>query len=84
MDTVMLKLPEDVATRLEEQHITRQQLEPFLVAAVRAWLARSEQKVHRADTSKRPWSEAFRESAVAFVDQLIDENQALFEELARL
>ena len=34
MDTVMVKLPEDVAIQLEKQHITRQQLEPFLVAAV--------------------------------------------------
>lgn len=83
MDTVIVRLPEDVAARLEKQHITRQQLEPFLVVAVRAWLARSE-KVRRADVSNPPWSEAFRESAIAFVDQLIDENQALFEELARL
>ena len=34
--------------------------------------------------NKRPWSEAFQDSAVTFVDQLIDENRALFEELARL
>ena len=33
---------------------------------------------------KRPWPEAFQDSAVDFVDQLIDENRALFEELARL
>ena len=33
---------------------------------------------------KRPWSEAFRDSAVPFVDQLIDKNRALFEKLARL
>jgi hypothetical protein len=34
--------------------------------------------------TRRPWSKAFQESAVAFVDQLIDENRALFEELAQL
>ena len=33
---------------------------------------------------ERPWSEAFQERADAFIDQLIDENKALFEELARL
>jgi hypothetical protein len=34
--------------------------------------------------NKHPWPEAFQNSAVDFVDQLIDENRALFEELARL
>ena len=34
--------------------------------------------------NKRPWPEVFQDSAVDFVDQLIDENRALFEELARL
>ncbi|MFQ6014279.1 MAG: hypothetical protein ACE5NP_02400 [Anaerolineae bacterium] len=38
----------------------------------------------RPEVEKRPWSEAFRDSAVDFVDQLIEENQMLFEELARL
>jgi hypothetical protein len=33
---------------------------------------------------ERPWSEAFQDSAIDFVDQLIDENKTLFEELARL
>ena len=33
---------------------------------------------------ERPWSEAFQDSAIDFVDQLIDENKALVEELARL
>lgn len=32
--------------------------------------------------TERSWSEAFRGSAVPFIDQLIDENQELFEELA--
>ena len=38
----------------------------------------------RTEVAKRPRSEAFRDNAVTFVDQLIDENRALFEELARL
>jgi len=33
---------------------------------------------------KRVWGDAFRERAVPFADQLIDENHALFEERARL
>jgi len=34
--------------------------------------------------NKRPWPEVFQDRAIDFVDQLIDENRALFEELARL
>jgi hypothetical protein len=32
---------------------------------------------------ERQWSEAFQESAIPFIDQLIDDNEELFEELAR-
>ena len=83
MVTVTIKLPEDVAARLETEQISQEQLDSFLVAAVKAWLVRR-QAEQRCEVEERPWSEAFRDSAVAFVDQLIDENQALFEEMARL
>ncbi len=55
-----------------------------LAAAVKAWLMRrqAEQKT-QPEVKERPWSGAFQDSAVTFVDQLIDENQALFEEMAR-
>ncbi len=53
----------------------------FLVAAVKAWLMRR-QTEQRMRVKERPWSGAFQDSAVALVDQLIDENQALFEEMA--
>jgi hypothetical protein len=32
---------------------------------------------------ERLWSEAFQESALPFIDQLLDDNEELFEELAR-
>jgi hypothetical protein len=47
-------------------------------------MRRQAPKTSRAEVTQRPWSEAFQDSAVAFADQLIDENRALFEELARL
>jgi hypothetical protein len=57
----------------------------FVVSAVKAWLNRRQvSKDIQNIVNKRPWSEAFQDSAVTFVDQLIDENGALFEELARL
>jgi len=55
----------------------------ILMGAIKVWLARR-QMVQERHEEKQPWSEAFRGSAVVFVDQLIDENQALFEEMARL
>jgi len=85
MTTMTITLPDDVARQIEAEHISQQQLDAFVVTAVQAWL-------HRRQVSKdmshvvqeRPWSEAFQERADDFIDQLIDENKALFEELARL
>jgi hypothetical protein len=55
------------------------------VTAVKAWLNRGQVSQDAQNiVNERPWSEAFQESAVDFVDQLIDENKALFEDLARL
>jgi hypothetical protein len=85
MTTMTITLPDEVAVQLEAQHISQQQLEAFVVIAVQAWLNRrqvSQEGQHIVQ--ERPWSEAFQASAIDFVDQLIDENKALFEELARL
>lgn len=81
MEKITLKFPEDIAMQLEADQINEEELDLFLIAAVKVWLRR--RKTVRKETPPS-WSEAFRESAVAFVDQLIDENRALFEELAQL
>ncbi len=85
MTTMTITLPDDVATQIEAEHMSRQQLDAFVATALKAWL-------HRRQVSKdlphvvqeRPWSEAFQERADDFIDHLIDENKPLFEELARL
>jgi len=85
MTTITITLPDEVATQIEAENISQQQLDAFVVTAVKVWL-------HRRQVSKevsyvvqeRPWSEAFQECADGFIDQLIDENKALFEELSRL
>lgn len=85
MDTITVRLPQAVAAQLEAEQVSREQLDAFLVAAVKAWLLRRQAaESARLNVEPRPWSEAFRDSAVAFADQLIDENRALFEGLARL
>jgi predicted transcriptional regulator len=85
MTTITITLPDEVAAQIEAQHISQQQLDAFVVTAVKAWLNRHQAGQHaQHNMNERPWSEAFQDSAVDFVDQLIDENKALFEELARL
>lgn len=85
MTTITITLPDEVAAQIEAKHISQKQLDAFVVTAVKAWLNRPQvsQDVQNI-AQERPWSEAFQDSAVDFVDQLLDENKALFEELARL
>ena len=85
MTTITITLPDEVAARLQAKYISQQQLDTFVITAVKAWLNRHQtsQKAQNI-VQERPWSEAFQDSAIDFVDQLIDENKALFEELARL
>ncbi len=85
MVTFTINLSEDIAAQLETERISQEQLDSFLAAAVKAWLARRQTAQEtQPEAQERPWSGAFQDSAVAFVDQLIDENQALFDEMARL
>ncbi len=81
MNEIRVRLPENVATQLAVEQVGREELTSFLVAAVQVWLMRRKATTKEAQL---PWSGAFQESAVTFIDQLIDENQALFEELAQL
>jgi hypothetical protein len=85
MTTMTITLPHEVAAQIEAQHISQQQLEAFVVTAVKAWLHRPQVRREAQNiVTERPWSEAFQDSAVDFVDRLIDENTALFAALARL
>jgi hypothetical protein len=85
MTPMTITLPNDVAMQIEAEHISQQQLDAFVVTAVKARLHRrrvSKDMAHAVQ--ERPWSAAFQERADDFIDQLIDENKALFEELSRL
>ena len=85
MTTITIILPDEVATQIEAKHISQQQLDAFVVTVVKAWVNRYQVSTDVSQSvNERPWSAAFQDSAVDFVDQLIDENKALFEELARL
>ena len=79
MATITVELPDRLVARLATVAGARQRLESFLVGAVEVWLRRQQDVGEDAAT----WSGAFENSAVDFVDQLIDDNRELFEELAR-
>jgi hypothetical protein len=85
MTTITITLPDEVAAEIEAKHISQQQLDAFVVTAIKAWVNRPQVSTDvPKSVPERLWSTAFQDSAVDFVDQLIDENKALFEELARL
>ena len=85
MATITITLPDEMAAQIEAKHISQKQLDAFVVTAVQAWLNRPQvSKDMQNSVQERPWSKAFQDSAVDFVDQLIDEDKALFEALARL
>jgi hypothetical protein len=85
MTTITITLPDEVATQIEAEHISQQQLDAFVVTAVKVWLHRRQVSKDMSHSVQAcPWSEAFQGCADDFIDQLIDENKALFEELARL
>jgi hypothetical protein len=81
VDKTTVRLPKVISTQLEAERISQEELNKFLVTAVKVWLMRHERA---PEETRGPWSEALQDSAVAFVDQLIDENRALFEKLAQL
>ena len=85
MATITVNLPEDVAMQLAAEPISKEQLNEFLAVTVKAWLMKRQAvKQAQSEIDIRSWSGAFQDSAVTFVDQLIEENRELFEELARL
>ena len=85
MTTITITLPDEVAMQIKAEHISQKQLDAFVMTAVQAWLHRRQVSKDMSHVVKeRPWSEAFQERADDFIDQLIDENKALFEELSRL
>jgi len=85
MKTMTITLPDEMATQIEAEHISQEQLDAFVVTALKAWLHhRQVGKDMRHVVQERPWSAMFQDSADDFMNQLIDENKALFEALARL
>ena len=81
MSAITIELPEHLAAELAASKIPAERLNALLVGTLEAWLRRRETTARGGEA--RPWAGAFEDSAVTFVDQLIADNQDLFDELAR-
>ena len=79
MATLKVEVPDRLAAKLAAEAGAQEHLQAFLVGAVEAWLRRQA----TAEGELSSWAGAFETTALDFVDQLVDENQELFEELAR-
>ena len=81
MPTLTVRLSYELLAEIEEQQVSDEVLDLLFERALKIWLhnapeLRAEQEITNPSL--------FAESAVAFVDRLIDENRELFERLAKL
>jgi hypothetical protein len=84
MSQIILDLPEEVIAELKDRHISDESVSLVAVEAIKAWLRMEPDDAQNTPaTANRPRSR-FAESAIPFIDRLIDENRSLFERLARL
>ena len=87
MTTLTLELPTPLTTKVAELKIPTEQVHSFVVQALEVWVGREAKSLFQEEKGASLPSEAdapFSESAVPFIEQLISENQTLFEELAKL
>ncbi len=79
MASLTIEVPEPLMAALDAHHMSDEQVASIVTRALEDWLDQQ----HRSTTEPDPGS-PFTESAVDFTDQVIAENPALFEELARI
>jgi hypothetical protein len=78
--TLTVDLPEDVIDQLEHRAVSDKEVQLVMIQAIRDWL----RKELDESASQNQQPSRFAESAVPYIDQLIDENRSLFDRLANL
>ncbi len=78
--SLTVDLPEDVIDELEHHDVSDEVVRLVMVQAVRAWLRKGLDESASQNQQLSP----FAESAVPYIDQLIDDNHSLFDRLANL
>ena len=83
MATLTIELPDELIAELNNRQISDEFVHLLIVQTIEAWLRSAPGKTLEQET-KDGSSSPFSASAIAFVEQLIDENRTLFERLSDL
>lgn len=78
--TLTIELPETVTRELDDRRISSQQIRAFVIEAIEAWLRLQPDESETATVAE---PSRFGASAVPFVEKLVSENRALFQQLAQ-
>ena len=84
MTTVTIELPEDLTIELRDRHIPDEIVHHIVVQAIKDWLHNEGTASLSAAENANGTASPFAESAIPFIDKLIDENRSLFDRLAKL
>jgi hypothetical protein len=94
MSPLTLELPTPLISKIAELKIPIERIHSFVVQALEVWVSREAKSRPKEESEASTRTEKtqqtaevhslFSESAVPFIEQFITENQALFEELAKL
>ena len=84
MATLTIELPEELTAELKDRHISEEIIHTIAVQAIKEWLDKELGTSVATPETANSNSSRFSESAVPYVDKLIDDNHSLFERLAKL
>jgi hypothetical protein len=82
MATLNLELPDEVVSELKERNIPNELIQQIAIEAIKDWLRKAVEIPPSAMDNTNEQSSPFAQSALPFVDSLIDENRSLFARLA--
>jgi hypothetical protein len=83
MATLTIELSDEIVAELNKRQVSDEFVHLLIAHTIEAWLRKTPQLSSEHETESIQAS-PFAKSAVAFVEQLIDENRTLFERLAEL
>jgi predicted transcriptional regulator len=83
MATLTIELPDELAAELKARQIREDAICQIVVQAIEDWLRRLDVGSAPTTENANERSSPFAESAIPFIDQLIDENRSLFDRLAQ-
>ncbi len=81
MATLTIELPDELMIELNEQQVSNEFIDLLVEQTLRIWLRKAPEIRSKQDDDN---TSPFTESAATFTEQLINENQELFERLAQL